>query len=118
MTFDTACSSSLYGLHFACTALDTNECDSAIVAGVNLIQTPEQHISIMKANLLSRKSTSRSFDAAADGYARGEAVGALYLKKLSQAIRDRDPIRCVIRGTAVNRWAACSQLLSETSLFC
>lgn len=87
----------------ACTALDIGDCESAIVAGVNLIQSPEQHIATMKAGVLSPTSTSHTFDAAADGYGRGENVGALYLKKLSDAIQNGDNIRSVIRVTAVNR---------------
>ncbi|RAH71709.1 uncharacterized protein BO66DRAFT_400146 [Aspergillus aculeatinus CBS 121060] len=89
-------------LHLACTALDAGECDAAIVAAANLVQSPEQHIGTMKAGVLSPTSTCHTFDASADGYGRGEAVGALFIKKLSKAIEDGDPIRAVIRGTAVN----------------
>ena len=99
---DTACSSSLYCLHVACTAIESGDCDSAIVAGANLIQSPEQHLGTMKAGVLSKTSTCHTFDASADGYGRADGVGALYVKKLSHAIRDRDPIRSVIRATAVN----------------
>ena len=101
---DTACSSSLYGLHLACAALDAGECDAAIVAAANLIQTPEQHIGTMKAGVLSETGTCHTFDESADGYGRADGVGALYLKKLSKAIADGDPIRSVIRGTATNRY--------------
>ena len=87
----------------ACNALASGECDSAIVAGANLIQSPEQHIATMKAGVLSPTSTCHTFDMAADGYGRGESVAALYVKRLGHAIRDGDPIRSVIRGTAVNR---------------
>ncbi|KAI3340056.1 putative polyketide synthase [Ustulina deusta] len=99
---DTGCSSSLYGLHCACTALDLKECDAAVVAGANLIQLPQQQILATKTGIISNSATCRTFDATADGYGRAEGVGALYLKRLSDAIRDRDPIRSVIRGTAVN----------------
>jgi acyl transferase domain-containing protein len=86
----------------ACTALENRECDGAIVAGANLIQSPEQHLGTMKAGVLSATSTCHTFDASADGYGRGDGIGALYLKRLSDAIRDGDPIRSVIRGTAIN----------------
>ena len=102
---DTACSSSLYALHTACQGLRLQECDAAIVAGANLIQSPESHIAMVKAGVLSATSTSHTFDISADGYGRGEGIGALYLKRLSDAIRDNDPIRGVIRGTAINRHA-------------
>lgn len=99
---DTACSSSLYALHMACAALNAGECDTAIVAGANLVQSPEVFVAMAKAGVLSATSTSHTFDTAADGYGRGEGIAALYLKKLTTAIRQQDPIRSVIRGTAVN----------------
>ena len=102
LVLDTACSSTLYCLHVACAALEAGECEAALVAGANLVQSPEQHMSIMKAGVLSPTSTCHTFDAAADGYGRADGVGALYLKRLSDAIRDGDPIRSVIRATAVN----------------
>lgn len=99
---DTACSSSLYCLHTACLALLNGECDSAIVAGANLIQSPEQHFGTMKAGVLSKTSTCHSFDSSADGYGRADGIGALHVKRLSDALRNNDPIRSVIRGSAVN----------------
>ncbi|KAF3925322.1 hypothetical protein ABW20_dc0108590 [Dactylellina cionopaga] len=102
LVIDTACSSSMYCLHAACTALEVGDCDGAIVAAANLIQSIEQQVGVMKAGVLSKTSTCHSFDASADGYGRADGIGALYLKRLSDAIRDGDPIRSVIRGSAVN----------------
>ena len=102
LVLDTACSSSLYGLHTACVALQNHECDAAIVAGANLIQSVEQHIGTMKAGVLSATSECHTFDTSADGYGRADGIGALYVKRLDDAIRDGDPIRSVVRGTAVN----------------
>ncbi|KAI0199298.1 reducing type I polyketide synthase 10 [Astrocystis sublimbata] len=102
LVMDTACSSSLYCLHAACTALEQGECDAAIVAGANLIQSAEQHMATMKAGVLSPTSACHTFDASADGYGRGEGIGALYLKRLSDALRDGDPVRSVIRSSAIN----------------
>ncbi|KFA45451.1 hypothetical protein S40293_10148 [Stachybotrys chartarum IBT 40293] len=101
-TLDTACSSSLYGLHNAVTALCNKECDGAIVAGANLVTSPEQHLGTGKGGVLSATSTCHTFDEAADGYGRAEAVNAIYLKRLSSALKDGDRIRAVVRGTAVN----------------
>ncbi|RDW91779.1 polyketide synthase-nonribosomal peptide synthetase [Coleophoma crateriformis] len=102
VVLDTACSSSLYAVHMACAALDAGECDAAIAAGANLIQSPEQHLGTMKAGVLSATSTCHTFDSSADGYGRADGIGAVYLKKLSKALEDNDPIRAIIRGSAVN----------------
>ncbi|KAK6952379.1 hypothetical protein Daesc_006915 [Daldinia eschscholtzii] len=99
---DTGCSSSLYSLHSACVALDLGECEAAVVAGANLIQLPQQQILATKTGIISNSATCRTFDSLADGYGRAEGVGALYLKRLDDAIKHGDPIRAVIRGTAVN----------------
>ena len=102
VTLDTACSSSLYCLHFACRALSQGDCNSAIVAAANLLQGPEYFMSTSAAGVLSDTGICHSFAANADGYGRADAIGALYLKRLSDAIRDNDPIRSIIRGTSVN----------------
>ena len=102
LVLDTACSSSLYCLHVACVALENRECDAAVVAGANLIQSVEQHLGTMKAGVLSPTSTCHTFSDQADGYGRADGVGGLYVKRLSDAIAANDPIRAVIRGTAVN----------------
>lgn len=56
-----------------------------------------------------------TFDATADGYARGEAVAAVYVKKLSDAIRDGDPVRSVIRSTAINAGGKSSTLTAPNT---
>ncbi|KAI1453383.1 putative polyketide synthase [Annulohypoxylon moriforme] len=99
---DTACSSSLYALQAACSALLADECDSAVVAGVNLVQTPELHVAISQAGVISPSSTCHTFDSSADGYGRADGVNAIFIKRLDDAIRDGDPIRSVIRSVAVN----------------
>ncbi|KAI1467743.1 polyketide synthase [Daldinia caldariorum] len=101
-TLDTACSSSIYCLDSAVNALKRGDCDSAIVAAVNLIAAPEQCLASMKAGVLSPTSTCHTFDASADGYGRADAVNAIYLKRMSSAMRDKNKIRAVIRATAVN----------------
>ncbi|OJD31005.1 lovastatin nonaketide synthase [Diplodia corticola] len=101
-TINTACSSSIYAIHNACHALRARDCDAAITGGVNLILTVDQHMNTAKLGILSPTSTCHTFDASADGYGRAEGVGALYIKRLSDAIRDGDPVRGVIRSSAVN----------------
>ncbi|KAI5854487.1 polyketide synthase [Durotheca rogersii] len=101
-TIDTACSSSIYALHQATNALKTGDCDSVIVASANMIMSPELHIAAAKSGVLSPNGTCRTFDVAADGYGRAEGVNAIYIKRLSAALRDGNPIRAIIRGSAVN----------------
>ncbi|OTA98515.1 hypothetical protein M426DRAFT_258551 [Hypoxylon sp. CI-4A] len=102
LCLNTACSSSLYCLHVAAQAILAGDCDDAIVAGANLIMSPEPHLETMKGGVLSSSSTCQTFDESADGYGRAEGVNAVYLKRLSSAMRDGDKIWGVIRGTAVN----------------
>lgn len=86
----------------ACHALRARDCEAAIVGGVNLILTVDQHMNTAKLGILSPTSTCHTFDESADGYGRAEGAGALYLKRLSDAIRDGDPVRSIIRSSAVN----------------
>ncbi len=103
MAIDTACSSSLVGVHYACQSLRTKECNLAIAAGVNLIITPTVMINECRAKMLAPDGHCKTFDASADGYARGEGCGVLILKRLSDAIADGDNILALIRGSAVNQ---------------
>lgn len=99
---NTACSSSIYALHNACIALRNDECDGAVVGGTNLVFTIDQQMNTAKIGVLSPRGTCFTFDESADGYGRAEGVGAVYLKRLSDAIRDGDPVRAVLRGSSVN----------------
>ncbi|KAF4334016.1 polyketide synthase [Fusarium beomiforme] len=101
-TVNTACSSSMYAIHNACLALRARDCTAAIAGGVNLVLTVDQHMNTAKLGVLSPTSTCHTFDVSADGYGRAEGAGALYLKRLADAIRDGDPVRGVIRTSAVN----------------
>ncbi|GKT70605.1 beta-ketoacyl synthase domain-containing protein [Colletotrichum tofieldiae] len=102
MTIDTACSSSLVALHQAVLSLRSGECEMACVAGANLMITPEQFISEASLHMLSPTGKSRMWDVSADGYARGEGFAALFVKPLSQALKDGDSIISIIRETGVN----------------
>ncbi|KAJ0413691.1 polyketide synthase [Aspergillus carlsbadensis] len=110
MTIDTACSGALIGLDLAMRYLGTREISSAIVAGANLYCSPEHVMDhYMGANgAASLSGRCHTFDSKADGYIKAEAVNMVYLKRLSDAIKDNDPIRAIIRGTATNSdgWTA------------
>lgn len=103
MTIDTACSSSLVAMHEAVRALDRGECDMALVGGVNTMIRPETFVSMCKGRFLAFDGRSKSFDATADGYGRGEGAGMVLLRPLADAVRDGDRIYSVIRGSGVNQ---------------
>ncbi|KAK2038839.1 KR domain-containing protein [Colletotrichum somersetense] len=102
MTIRTGCSSALIGLHEACMSIHHGQCNAALVAGSNLIMAPGLYVSMSEQGVLSPNGSCRTFDAGADGYARGEAANIVYVKRLSDALRDGNPIRAVIRGTSSN----------------
>src|SRR5262249_27750477 len=80
LAIDTACSSSLVAVHQAAQSLRSGECDLALAGGVNAILAPEFMIGESKARMLAPDGRSKAFDAAADGFARGEGCGILVLK--------------------------------------
>ncbi|CAP62086.1 uncharacterized protein PODANS_5_380 [Podospora anserina S mat+] len=98
----TACSSSLICLDLATKAIQNEDISSAIVGGSNLIMNMNMTHALAEQGVLSPNGSCRTFDADADGYARGEAVNMIYLKRLDEAIRDGNPIRAIIKGTATN----------------
>ncbi|KAI0388542.1 hypothetical protein F5Y17DRAFT_463603 [Xylariaceae sp. FL0594] len=103
MTIDTACSSSLVALHQAVLSLRDGDSSCALVAGTNLLLSPDQYVASSKLKMLSPSGRSRMWDKDADGYGRGEGVVALVLKRLSQALEDNDVIEGIIRETGVNQ---------------
>jgi acyl transferase domain-containing protein/acyl carrier protein len=102
IAIDTACSSSLVTIHTACQSLRTGECHLALAGGVNLMLSPEAPIVLSRMRALAPDGRCKTFDAAADGYGRGEGCGMVVLKRLSDAVRDGDRILAQIRGSAVN----------------
>ncbi|KAH8703520.1 hypothetical protein BGW36DRAFT_393834 [Talaromyces proteolyticus] len=111
MSIDTACSSTLYGVDVACKYLHTGEIDGAIVGGCNLFMNPDPLIDRRYGTgdiHLTRTGACFTFDARADGYMKAEAINMVYLKRLEDAIKDGNPIRGVIRGSAMSSdgWTA------------
>jgi acyl transferase domain-containing protein/SAM-dependent methyltransferase/NAD(P)-dependent dehydrogenase (short-subunit alcohol dehydrogenase family) len=103
LTVDTSCSASLVAIHLACQSLRSLETRMALAGGANVICSPETMIALSKAHMLAPDGRCKTFDAAADGFARGEGCGVLVLKRLSDALSDSDTVHAVIRGTAVNQ---------------
>lgn len=103
MSVDTACSSSLVCVHLACNSLWQNECNMALAGGVLLHMTPQYTVAESKGGFLSQSGRSCTFDASAEGYVRSEGVAVVLLKRLSDAIKDNDPIHAVIIASGVNQ---------------
>nr|UOS85799.1 non-reducing polyketide synthase [Hypoxylon rubiginosum] len=110
LTIDTACSASAVAIHQACRAILSGDCTAALAGGTNFISTPIWFQNLGAASFLSPTGQCKPFDAKADGYCRGEAVAAVFLKKMSQAIADGDQIFGTISGTAVYQNQNCTPI--------
>jgi acyl transferase domain-containing protein/NADPH:quinone reductase-like Zn-dependent oxidoreductase/acyl carrier protein len=110
LSVDTACSSSLVALHLAITSLRAGECTMALAGGVNLLLEPTLSINFSKAKMLSPDGRCHTFDAAANGYVRGEGCGMLVIRPLAEALADRDNVVAVLQGSAVNQDGASNGL--------
>jgi acyl transferase domain-containing protein/NADPH:quinone reductase-like Zn-dependent oxidoreductase/acyl carrier protein len=102
MTIDTACSSSLVALHQAVEALRTGRIDTAIVGGVNIIDSPSSFIAFSQASMLSPSGLCQAFSAKADGFVRAEGAGVLILQHTGRSDVSRSPIHGYIVATEVN----------------
>lgn len=102
ITVQTACSTSLTAVHVACQSLLNLECDLALAGGVSLPVPPYQGYLYQEGMISSPDGHCRAFDAAAGGMTGGAGCGIVVLKRLTDALADRDTIAAVIRGSAVN----------------
>jgi len=107
---ETACSSSLVAIHRAVRAMQSGDCEQALVGGINTMVTPWAHISFSKAGMLCEDGRCKTFSKDANGYVRGEGVGMLFLKKLSDAEGDGDHIYGLIKGSAENHGGRANSL--------
>ena len=116
LAVDTACSSSLVAVHLACQSLRQQECNLALVGGVNRILTPEASINFSKARMLSADGRCRTFDKSASGFGRAEGGGMVVLKRLSDAQAAGDRIQAVILGSATNHNGRTNGLTAPSKL--
>jgi len=110
ITYDTACSSSAVAIDAACKAIQVGDCSQAVAGGVSLYTNPNFYQNLAAASFLSPTGPTKPFDLRADGYCRGEGIGLVVLKKLSQAIADGDNVIGVIAGSAVNQNRNCTYI--------
>ena len=115
VTFDTACSSSAVAIHTACRNLLSGECSSALCGGVNIITNMLWLQNLAAGSFLSPTGQCKPFDEDADGYCRAEGVAFVYLKKLSDAVRDGNPVLATIPATAVYQNQNCAPLFVPNS---
>ncbi|RKH50139.1 type I polyketide synthase [Corallococcus llansteffanensis] len=103
LSVDTACSSSLVAVHLAVRSLRAGDCRMALAGGVSLMLAPEPFLALSRARMLAADGRCKTFSAAADGHGRGEGMGLVVLKRLSDARTDGDRIHALIRGSAINQ---------------
>ncbi|MCP4024382.1 MAG: hypothetical protein GY729_21245, partial [Desulfobacteraceae bacterium] len=116
VTIDTACSSSLAAVSMACESLLKGDMDLALAGGVAIRNTPDFYVQCSKLGMLSKKGKCRVFDDKADGFVPGEAVGVVVLKRLEQALHDKDHIYGVIHGSAMNQDGKTNGITAPNSL--
>jgi len=102
LTIQTACSSSLASVCVACNQLKTGECDIALAGGASIFTPQNEGYYFQSGMIFSPDGVCRPFDADAQGTVPGSGVGVIALKRMEDAIRDKDHIYAVIRGHGVN----------------
>jgi len=102
MQLDTACSSALVAVHQAALYLRAGQCDLAFAGGVYLNLSPDNLVGFARIGAISPSGQCRPFDRRADGFVMGEGIGVVMLKRLQDALRDRDRVYAVLRGSACN----------------
>ena len=115
MNIDSACSSSGIALDHACQLLRNNDCDMSLVAGCNITFVSDYTALLTKMGFLSPDSRCHTFDRQANGYARGEGIAVVILQRVSDAVRDRNNIRAVIRSSGSNQDAHTSGITQPNS---
>ncbi len=110
LAVDTACSSSLVAVDLACRSLRDRSTDLALAGGVSLLLTPVNSLCFARSGMMASDGHCKTFDAAADGYVRGEGCGVVVLKRLADALSAGDPILAVLRGSGVNQDGASAGL--------
>jgi acyl transferase domain-containing protein/SAM-dependent methyltransferase len=112
---NTACSSALVAVHRAVRSLRSGESSVAVAGGIALNLSPHSTVAAGMMGLLSPDGRCKTLDRSANGYVKGEGIGAIVLKPLRQALADGDHIYAVLRGTAVNHGGRAASLTAPSS---
>ncbi|CAG7645190.1 condensation domain-containing protein [Actinacidiphila bryophytorum] len=115
LTVDTACSSSLVAIQLACQSLTGGETDMALAGGVYVTSTPGFLLGAGQAGMLSPDGRCYSFDHRANGFAPGEGVGVVVLKRYHDAVADGDHVYGVIRGWGTNQDGATNGITAPSA---
>ncbi|MEK5448466.1 SDR family NAD(P)-dependent oxidoreductase [Paenibacillus sp. FSL R7-0331] len=126
MVLDTACSSGLVALHEACNSIRNQECEMALAGGISIGSKGAKSVSetekaeeeangVMQA-VSSNDNRVRSFDKKSSGTVFGEGVVVFVLKSLAKAVKDRDHIYGIIKGSAINNDGASNGLTAPNPL--
>ncbi|EMB63323.1 beta-ketoacyl synthase [Streptococcus mutans SA38] len=102
MAIDTMCSSSLTSIHLACESIRKGECEAAIAGGVNVSIHPNKYMLLGQTKFLDSTGRCHTFGNGGDGYIPGEGVGAVLLKPLSKAKKNKDHIYAIIKASEIN----------------
>ncbi|WP_248134079.1 SDR family NAD(P)-dependent oxidoreductase [Pseudomonas sp. W2Jun17] len=116
ITVDTACSSALVAIHMACQSLLAGDTKVALAGGVFIQSTPAFYQKANRASMLSLTGACHTFDSRADGFVPGEGAGAVVLKRLADALADRDHIHGLIRGSGINQDGASNGITAPSAL--
>ena len=114
--YDTACSSSLVALHAAVRCLANNDCDLAVVGGVNTMLTPTTSRAFAIAGMTSPTGRCHTFDASADGYCRAEGCGVLVIKRMGDSLSDQDHFHALLQGVGVAQDGMSASLMAPNGL--
>lgn len=115
-TLQSACSTSLLAVHTACQNLLNGECDMALAGAVTILYPLEEGYTYKPGSMVSPDGHCRPFSSAASGTVFGSGVGVVVLKRLQEALDDRDNVLAVIRGSAVNNDGALKPSYTTPSL--
>ena len=128
MNIDSACSSGAMAIDYTCRLLRSGQTDMGVAAGCNLLLDLDYTTILSNMQMLSPDGKCFAFDHRANGYSRGEGVGVIVLKRLSDALKSNDTIRALIRASRSNQdghtatitqpnGTAQAQLIRETYLY-